>query len=185
MLACDLLAFTKAAKPLLGYPGPTSAAVRLVSNMCKSEAGDHAEEARHAFMSGNVPKFIVSAVWLAVPFFFSCIFHFVSPVLCLLLVCFVYNVNPLHLHLDVSLTFSHNLNQTSTKPYHYSQVNVLKSNLANDASDKESAKLALSGCRAICNLASGFFPSDREKVLMIRIIRTSLILPLYLHHVIP
>jgi hypothetical protein len=74
VLACDLLAFTKAAKPLLGYPGPTSAAVRLVSNMCKSEAGDHAEEARHAFMSGNVPKFIVSAVWLAVPFFFLVFF---------------------------------------------------------------------------------------------------------------
>jgi len=60
VLACDLLAFTKAAKPLLGYPGPTLAAVRLVSNMCKSEAGDHAEEARHAYMSGNVPKFVVS-----------------------------------------------------------------------------------------------------------------------------
>lgn len=41
---------------------------------------------------------------------------------------------------------------------------MLKSNLANDASDKESAKLALWGCRAVCNLASGFFPSDREKV---------------------
>lgn len=60
VLACDLLAFTKAAKPLLGYPGPTLAALRLVSNMCKSEAGDHAEDARHAYMSGNVPKFVVS-----------------------------------------------------------------------------------------------------------------------------
>ena len=48
-LACDLLSFSKHAKKLRGFPGPTMAAVRLVGNMCRSEAGDQAEEARHSF----------------------------------------------------------------------------------------------------------------------------------------